>query len=89
MYLIVFCEGFNIVVNSSDIGLRYLGIFFNVVEKLNYYKYLMGYIVLYKKIDSNDLWKLYDVCGGWFYYYKIFGLKFYINYLVWVMLYFF
>lgn len=82
MYLTVFCEGLNIVANSSDIGSRHLGISFNTVEKLNHHKHLMGYTVLHKKTDSNDPWKPHDVRGGWPHYYKITGLKPYTNYSV-------
>lgn len=80
IYSLVFCEGLEIITDVSGAGPKHLDIKFNHVKDVPHHRHLMGYTVLHRLTDIDDMWKANGIRGGWDRTYRITGLKPYKNY---------
>ena len=79
---LVFCEGLDIITNVTLAETRHLDINFNHVKDVSHHRQLMGYNVLHRLTDIEDLWKANGIRGGHHRSYTIKGLEPYKNYSV-------
>lgn len=74
-FLLVFCEGLEIVPQGISASPRSIEIKFDHVAGIDSHVDHMGYKVLYKRTDTDEWWQSLDIRGGWHRKWTVSGLR--------------